>query len=49
MAEKKQSNDAGQAEVQAHSDEATTKGYFGTLPEGRKSNESHTLKGATGK
>lgn len=49
MAEKKTtpaSEDAGQAEVQAKSDEATEKGYFGELPD-ETPFENYTLQGVT--
>jgi hypothetical protein len=36
--------DAGQAEVQARSDEATKKGYFGNTPDNTP-NENYTLAG----
>jgi hypothetical protein len=39
----KQSKDAGQAEVQKAVDEATEKGYVGTLPDGRPDNDKYTL------
>ncbi len=42
MTTKKDSNDAGQAEVQAKSDEAEEKGYLGTVPPGPP-NEAFSL------
>jgi len=42
----KQKADAGQAEVQAKTDEATEKGYIGTVPD-ETPNENYTLKGVT--
>lgn len=46
MTTKKSADDAGQAEVQAVSDEATEKGYFGTTPD-ETPNENYTLQGVT--
>lgn len=43
---KKNSEDAGQAEVQAKFDEANDKGYFGTTPD-ETPNENYTLQGVT--
>lgn len=47
MAEKKKAPDAGQAEVQAKSDEATAKGYEGTVPD-KTPNQAYTIQGVTG-
>jgi hypothetical protein len=48
MAEKKRTEDVGQAEVQAKFDEANEKGYFGEVPEQRPF-EDYTLKSVTSK
>jgi hypothetical protein len=41
---RKNSDDAGEAEVQAAFDEANDKGYFGTTPD-ETPNENYTVKG----
>ena len=46
MPTNKNSDDAGQAEVQAASDDATEKGYFGVTPDPTP-NENYTLRGVT--
>lgn len=47
MARSKTRSDAGQAEVQAKFDEATSQGFFGTETEG-KDRDAHTVAGVTG-
>ncbi len=44
MADNKKNDDAGQAEVQKLSDEASAKGYFGEVPD-ETPNEHYTLRG----
>lgn len=44
MATKKSADDAGQGEVQAKVDEASEKGYYGTVPD-KTPNEHYTLQG----